>query len=261
MNRSLWQFISMLVIVFFLLTIYSFSRIEIKIYGVELKKTDIENYIFNIDSSETIKIKNLDHLTDTTKKHKVVTDTTTQRVLLIGDSMLEGLMLRLRDYTAFNGHKLKTVIWYSSQTYWYGSSDTLRYFIKKYKPTYVMLVLGANELFVRDIKTKRVKYVKKILAQIDTIPYIWVGPPNWKDDTGINDLIVSNTGEYRYFPSKDLTYNRTKDGAHPTHSSAAIWMDSIASFIMNKSDYRIRMKFPDKRYKISPNATLLQPLK
>ncbi len=252
----------MLGIVFLLFAAYSFSNFDIKIYGVNLKKTELKSFLMNRDTIETLKINNLSHLSDTIdQKHEIVNDTTAQRILLIGDSMLEGLMLRLRDYTSFNGHDMKSVIWYSSQTYWFGSSDTLKYFINQYKPTYVMLVIGANELFVADIKNKRNKYVQRIIKQLDTIPYIWVGPPNWKDDTGINDLILSNAGKFRYFPSKDLTYKRTKDGAHPTHESAVVWMDSIASFIINKSDYRIKLNFPDKRYKVSPNATLIQPLK
>ena len=76
--------------------------------------------------------------------------------------------------------------------------------MKKFKPTYVFLVLGANELFVRDIIKKRTKYVKNILQQLDTVKFVWVGPPNWKDDTGINTMILRNVGSDRYFPSKNL---------------------------------------------------------
>ena len=259
MNKTLWQFISILIIAFALIGIYSFVDYEVKVSNFTLKKSNFKDFIFRVDSAESEAIVQLNQYTDTIKSDKIVVDTTSQKILLIGDSMLEGLMLRLRDYTAYNGHEMKTVIWYSSSTLWYGTSDTLKYWINKYEPTYVMLVLGANELFVRDIKTKRLKYVKKIISQIGDIPYVWVGPPNWKDDTGINDLILRFTGKYNYFPSKDLTYRRTKDGAHPTHSSAVMWMDSIASWITNKSLYRIKLDVPDKRYKISPNATLLQP--
>ncbi len=260
-TKSLWQFISILAITLLTLTIYSFSPKEIDVYGVSIKKTSIKDFLFTVDTLDVLGFNNLQHLSDTTDKEEIVTDTSSQKILLIGDSMLEGLMLRLRDYTAFNGHEMKSVIWYSSSSLWYGTSDTLSHFIKQYKPTYVMLVLGANELFVGNIKTKRAKYVKRIIAQIDTIPYIWVGPPNWKDDTGINDLIIDAAGKYQYFPSKDLSYKRYKDGAHPTHASAVLWMDSIAKFITTKSNYRIKLDFPDKRYKISPNATLLQPKK
>lgn len=261
MNKALSQFISIIITGLALITAYSFMSYELKIGDIVVKKTSIKDYLLYPDSAESEEIISLASLQDSIKKDTVVVDTTSQNILLIGDSMLEGLMLRMKDYTKYNGHKLKTVIWYSAQSKWYGKYDTLKYFIKKYKPTYIFLVLGANELFVRDIKNKRRKYVRKIIADIDTIPYVWVGPPNWKDDTGINDLIIANAGKKHYFPSKDLKYRRTKDGAHPTHRSAAMWMDSIASWVRSKSFYRIKMKQPDKKYKGTANATLLQPLK
>ncbi len=261
MNRALWQFISILIICFIVLAAYSFTSFNIKFGDIEIKKSKIKEFFLETDSVESYSIINLKHLTDTIDSDDIVIDTTSQKILLIGDSMLEGLMLRLRDYTAFNGHEMKSVIWYSSSSLWYGTCDTLKHFINEYDPTYVMLVLGANELFIRDIKNKRLKYVKKIINQIGDLPYVWVGPPNWKDDTGINDLILQNAGKYNYFASKYLTYNRTKDGAHPTKSSSVMWMDSIVSWINNESLHRLKLNTPDKRYKISPNATLLQPKK
>lgn len=191
-------------------------------------------------------------------------DTTKQRILLIGDSMLEGLRMRLIDYCEYNGHDLDVVIWYSAQTYWYGKYDTLSYFINKHDPSYVILVLGANELFVRDIKTKRQKYVDHILKQIGQHRFVWVGPPNWADDTGINEMIVENVGKRRYFPSKDLSYKRASDGAHPTMESARMWMDSISTWIMNESMYPIKLEEPPpdfKREQRYPNTELLQPLR
>ncbi len=262
MNRAVWQFISILVITFFIITIYSLSEKSITLFGYELKKSGIKDFLWG-EAVETQGFAEMSSLALKPDKDTVVTDTSSQRILLIGDSMLEGLMLRLRDYVAYNKHDMKSVIWYSSSTLWYGTSDTLSYYIKQYKPSYVMLVLGANELFISDIKNKRLKYVKRIIAQMDTLPFVWIGPPNWKDDTGINELILSNVGEKRYFPSKNLTYRRTSDGAHPTKASARVWMDSIATWIETRSAYRIRLMQPPKsaRYKNSPNATLLQPKK
>ena len=247
MNKSLWQFISMLVIAFALIIFYSFQQQPIKIYDVEIKQSKVKDFIWG-DPIPTHAFAEFSIFESSSHRDTVITDTTKQRILLIGDSMLEGLMLRMRDYVAYNGHDLKTVIWYSSSSLWYGTSDTISYFIKKYKPTYVMLVLGANELFIRDIKNKRLRYVKRIISQMDTLPYVWVGPPNWKDDTGINDLILDNAGETQYFPSKDLSYDRTSDGAHPTHKSAAHWMDSVAMWVQTESSYRIDLDRPPDSY-------------
>ena len=59
--------------------------------------------------------------------------------------MVEGLSRRLGDYAGENGHKLYTVIWYSSTTERWGTTQTLEHFIAEYKPTYVLICLGSNE--------------------------------------------------------------------------------------------------------------------
>ncbi len=259
--KAFWQFISIIIITTGITAVYSFMDYDLEIGDIVIKKSKIKEFLSHPDTIDNLAVTDTIQIdTLSVEKDTVIVDTTSQKILLIGDSMLEGLSLRLRDYTAYNEHEIKTVIWYSSSTLWYGTSDTLKYYINQFKPTYVMLVLGANELSISNIKEKRDGYVKEIINQIDTIPYVWVGPPNWKEDTGINDLIIENVGLDHYFASKDLTYKRYKDGAHPTRTSAVMWMDSIASWI-RKSNYQIKMETPDKRYKVSAHTTLLQPKK
>lgn len=84
-------------------------------------------------------------------KFPVPVDTASKTILFFGDSMLEGLSPRLAAYCEENGHRLYTVIWYSSTTHVWGDCDTLSTFIRRYNPDYIMACLGANELFVRDI--------------------------------------------------------------------------------------------------------------
>ena len=172
-------------------------------------------------------------------------DTTSQTILLVGDSMLEGLGPRLAAYAEHNGHTLYSVMWYSSSSERWGTSDKLRSYIKRLKPTYIVLCLGANELNVTNISEKREKYVKRIIADIDTIPYLWIGPPNWRNDTGINDLIARNTGRGCFFLSNGMTFERSKDGAHPTRSSAAQWLDSVMRWMPANALHPIRMDVPE----------------
>ncbi|MEI6122099.1 MAG: SGNH/GDSL hydrolase family protein [Bacteroidota bacterium] len=186
-------------------------------------------------------------------------DTTKQRFLLIGDSMLEGLGPRMNDYCLKNGHECKQVIWYSSSTYWYGNCDTIRHFVNQYKPTYVVLVIGSMELFIRNIKEERKQYVVNILNQLSGTKYIWVGPPNWTDDTGINDLLSNTVDSGTFFLSKNLSFDRCSDGVHPTRASASRWMDSIATFMMTKCAHPVVMKFPDEKAKRNPLTTILNP--
>ena len=103
-------------------------------------------------------------------------DTTAKNILFIGDSMLEGLAPRLAKYCDKNGHTLVEVIWYSSSTLYWGQSDRLAELIKKYKPNYIFVCLGANELYVPNIKHARRPYLKKMLAEIGDIPCQVPGP-------------------------------------------------------------------------------------
>ena len=254
--KPIWKFIAALAITTAILAAYSFSDTPVDVAGTEIKQSDMKVFI----CGDTTPVYATEMYTSEYTPQTGI-DSTSQTILLIGDSMLEQFRWRLRDYCAENGHQMQSVIWYSSQSEWYGKTDTLKYFINKFKPTYVILILGANELFVRDIITKRTPYVKHIIEQIDTIPFIWVGPPNWKDDTGINEMIVSNVGSRQYYPSKNLKYNRYDDGAHPKPESASMWCDSVAKFIMEKSRHPILLNPPTKKYTGSPNSTILQPWK
>jgi hypothetical protein len=107
--------------------------------------------------------------------------------------------------------------------------------------------LGANELFVKNIAEKRDKYVKNILSQIGNIPFVWIGPPNWKPDTGINDLVAKNVKRCEngsFFVSNGMHFDRAKDGAHPTRKSARAWMDSVARWMPANAAHPIKMNLP-----------------
>ena len=175
---------------------------------------------------------------------KAPLDTTAKSILFIGDSMLEGLGPRLAAYAAANGHKMVRVIWYSSTTKVWGSSRRLKGYISQFKPDYIFVCLGANELFVSDIRNKRHKYLTEILSQIGDIPYVWIGPPNWKPDTGINDMLKDYCDPGTFFYSGDGTYERQKDGAHPTAPSAAKWMDRVCKWVMTESAHPILLRKP-----------------
>lgn len=173
-------------------------------------------------------------------------DTAAQTILLIGDSMLDGISPRLAAYAEHNGHTLYTVIWYSSTSQVWGSSTRLKEYIGRLNPTFIVICLGANELFVRDIEAKREKYVRKIIEDIGNIPFVWIGPPNWRDDTGINGLIARMVPRGSFFLSNGMTFERGRDGAHPTHASAALWVDSVARWMPANAAHPIRLDTPQK---------------
>lgn len=182
--------------------------------------------------------------TNPAKAKAVEVDTMPKTILFIGDSMLDGLSPRLAAYATASGHTLYSVIWYSSTSEIWGKSGRLASYIKDLHPDYIFICLGSNELFVKDIISKRDGYVKQIVKEIGKIPFIWIGPPNWKPDTGINDMIASNVPAGSFFLSNGMHFDRSKDGAHPTRASAAQWMDSVVRWMPRHSAHPIRMVKP-----------------
>lgn len=173
----------------------------------------------------------LQHVAEAPKPIRVSPpDSTKFRIMIFGDSMLEWLSKRLCDYSMENGYDLTSVMWYSSSTKLWAETDTLEYFLNRIKPDYILLCLGSNELFVRDLP-KREAYISTIVSKISHRPFVWISPPNWKPDTGINELIIKAVGQDRYFDSRNLELERSSDHAHPTRDAAALWADTIASWL------------------------------
>lgn len=187
-------------------------------------------------------------------------DSTKFRILFFGDSMLEGLGKRMCDYAMENDYDLTSVIWYSSSTKLWAETDTLQYFLDRVRPDYVMLCLGSNELFVRDLD-KRDRYISSLVQKLSPYPFVWISPPNWKPDTGINELIIKHIGVGRYFDSRSLELERSSDHAHPTHTAAALWMDTVASWMRSSANVnRLRLDPPTVKRPRKFHQYLLKPV-
>ena len=104
----------------------------------ELKKANIPVSLIRNNADTTTKDSII--TTDTVKKtdkpedKKLITTDTTggKRILLIGDSELEGLRGPVYSYCVGSGYNLVgSVLWYSSTTRDWAKTDTLEYFLKK----------------------------------------------------------------------------------------------------------------------------------
>ena len=133
--------------------------------------------------------------------------------------------------------------------------------IAKYKPNYIFICLGANELYVPEIKRARRHFVKKILAEIGDIPYVWIGPPNWDEDTGINDLIEQEVDDGCFYLSAHDHFERSRDGAHPTRASAHQWMDRVVKWMADNCAHPIRLKNPGEGVGKASHIIVYQPPK
>jgi hypothetical protein len=106
-----------------------------------------------------------------------------------------------------------------------------------------MVVLGSSELRVREVD-KREALVEQMLRAIGARKLVWIGPPNWTRDTGINALIQRCVGKGRFFRSAELSFERKRDGVHPTLTSSKHWMDVAAKWIVESSDVPIKLSTP-----------------
>lgn len=185
-------------------------------------------------------------------------DTASKKILIIGDSMLDGLSPRMAAYAKQNGHTLYSVRWYSSGVECWSKSGKFAKYMQEFKPDFVFISLGGNELFIKDVKEKRQKYLDDIISLLGDTPYVWIGPPNWKPDTGINDMLAESLRPGSFFLSNGMHFDRRSDGAHPTAKSAAEWLDSVARWMPAHSMHPIKMEVPTpENSKAQPAKTIL----
>lgn len=249
---SLWLLLSLSLI---LIVLIAFTKEEVKIADHSLKKAPFPE-LFKENNPD------IDELSDSTiidevKEDEIIkTDSLPQRIFIFGDSMTFNLALRLAQYAKKNGHEIHSVNWDSSNTKIWADYDTLAYFLNKYRPTQVFISLGSNEIYLKNPEIRR-PYVKKILEVIDTIPYVWIGPPNWSEDSGINDMIESECKKGSFFKSAGMTFKRKSDHIHPTRESSADWIDSLMRWLP-KSSHPFIAETPDSVMKTNPNIIFLK---
>lgn len=185
-------------------------------------------------------------------------DTARQRILFLGDSMVEGLGPRMGEYCAANGHDLTYVCWYSSTSLAW-ASDTLRHYLNALRPTFVIMTLGGNEQQTRDTE-RRKECVSKMVAAVGNVPMIWIATPAWNTDATFNAIPRSVVGERRFFDSDRLTLERAADHKHPTFAAARTWMDSIATWMSSGATaHPIRMDVPPKGTAAKYRGIYLRP--
>lgn len=243
--------------------IYSCSENPIKVGSLEIKQVsgdqDVDLLIQEIDKSKKeIAKKPIVNLLLDSNGNPYLNDTTKHRILLIGDSEIGGLRYAINDYCRENGHKIVLAVeWNSATTFNFGRSDTIDKIIEKYKPTYIFLVLGLNELYAKDLKARKIA-ANQLAEKLKGIPYTWIGPANWQEDFGLNKVYESSAEPGAYFMSKDLTLSRSRDGRHPDNKGYRLWFDSIASWVQTTAKYKIKMKVPAKRARpyLSPVITI-----
>ena len=260
MNKPYWGLWTLLLAAFIFFAVLSFWQDGITVGGLDIKTGSfVRDLIGYSPEKHTTPTDTVAADEQHPKGWRAPMDTTAKNILFIGDSMLEGLAPRLAAYCDKNGHTLVEVIWYSSSTLVWGKSGRLAELIEKYHPNYIFVCLGANELYVPDIKRARRPYLKKMLAEIGEIPYVWIGPPNWDKDTGINDLIAQEVDDGCFYLSANDHFDRSRDGAHPTRLSAHKWMDRVVKWLDTSGAHPIRLENPGSGIARASHIIVYQP--
>lgn len=234
---------------------------DFSIGGWNVKRAPYREMLLKDEKAEALKAAIEDSIIqakrDSIENAVVVVDSVPQSILLIGDSMTMNLAFRMAQYAKANGHSFHAVNWDSSGTVKWAGSDRLDNYIKEFGATYVFISLGSNELYIKNPES-HLKYVQAILDKVGDLPYVWLGPPNWKEDFGINDMIERTCRPGSFFRTAGMEFKRKKDGIHPTRGASALWIDSVARWLP-KSSHPILFDTPaEDMEKVNPNLVLLK---
>jgi acyl-CoA thioesterase-1 len=161
------------------------------------------------------------------KHYKVVVHT--------GDSMVGGgLCKALSPKFQAEGTKFVRDVWEAASLPMFAESDRLPKLMKKYDPDLVLISLGAN-----DILTVHPEYfaqhIEAIVRKVGNRDCYWIGPPPWKGEHGLIDVMREHSSPCKFFDSAPLVLERRPDGIHPTEKGGVIWADALWDFLKDES--------------------------
>jgi lysophospholipase L1-like esterase len=149
-----------------------------------------------------------------------------RKVLLIGDSMAEGIAPFLQRKVEAAGASLINAAEQSSTIIWWQGSGKLRSLIAQHRPDIIFIVLGSNELFTKEAES-RAGVVRGMVADIGGRQAYWVGPPSWKPGSRLVPVIEENFLPGRFYNSDNLDIPRGKDRKHPTLQGYERWVELV----------------------------------
>lgn len=157
-------------------------------------------------------------------------------VLHTGDSMVgfyAGLEKALAPHFEALGSKYVQDAVTSASLISFDKSDHFEKMLAKTNPDLVILTLGANDVFVPS-PARLAKNVQSIVKKMDGRRCFWMGPPLWKKDTGVVDVIRQNCAPCVFYDSSQLKLDRLGDGIHPNEKGAHEWADAFWDFYETK---------------------------
>ena len=96
-------------------------------------------------------------------------------------------------------------------------------------PDLVLITLGANDVFLPSPQ-RLAKNIASIAKKTEGRRCFWMGPPVWKKDTGIVEVIRQNCAPCVFFDASSLKLERRPDGIHPDDKGGEAWATAFWDF-------------------------------
>lgn len=166
-------------------------------------------------------------------------------VLHIGDSFaLAGFAQALKPRMKALGVRYEVRAETSSYTTsWAGKMELI---VQNTQPDLVIINLGANEVANTD-PPAHAYAVRNIVKAIGGRPCVWVSPPLWRKDTGMIDVIRTNSAPCRFFDSDRLVTQpipRQPDRIHPSEKGGAIWAEAFWDWLESERTDPVLVPLP-----------------
>ena len=159
-------------------------------------------------------------------------------VLHVGDSMVGGnlgLTRALEQRFSAEGAKFIHDYKVSESIVSYDHSPKLKSLIEKIHPDIVIITLGTNDVFV-PYPASLAGNIRNIVKRASGSECYWMGPPTWKPDTGIVQVLKDNVAPCKFFDSSNLKLQRGGDGIHPTDRGGAEWATSFWTYFRSPQE-------------------------
>ena len=207
----------------------------------------------------------MDNGADMTTERTANPDTTTHfinKILMIGDSMTGWMAERLNAYGDINGFEVATVVWDGSTiSKWTQQSQALERIIGEVHPDAIIVSLGMNEMFEQKPDIKLKEPVDNLVESFDSIPYLWIGPPEWpghQEGVEFNEWMKKELGDNRYFDSFSISLPRqSASNPHPSREGIERWIDRVVEWIPGNSTLSFQSLYKPDAGVISRGKTFI----
>ncbi len=159
-------------------------------------------------------------------------------VLHTGDSMVgfyAGLEKGLGPYYEAMGSKYVQDATTNAAIASFDHGEHFAKMLATHNPDLVLITLGANDVFL-PAPQRVARNVASIAKKTAGRKCFWIGPPVWKKDTGVVDVIRENCAPCIFYDSSSLKLERRADGIHPDDKGGETWAKAFFDFYKTQPD-------------------------